>query len=265
MIEHPFIFIHPKIEELKKEIEPIREKIMTHQLYQNIHQLEDIQIFMSFHIFAVWDFMSLLKSLQQKLTRVTIPWLPTTDPLSRRLINQIVLTEESDIDEKGYPISHFELYLKAMEECGADTSLITAMMNSITQNKPFPTIINNMILPPAVYTFLKNTWDLIDKAPIHEVAAVFAFAREGLIPDMFVAMTDRIKNEFPEKLHTFFYYLERHIEEDVDHALMAYHMLSSLCRDDENKWQDASQAIKEALEARLTLWDGALESIQNKG
>ncbi len=258
------LVIHTGIATLQAKTQPLKNKIISHPLYQNIHSLKDVQNFMNFHIYAVWDFMSLLKSLQRKLTGVTLPWLPTADPMSRRLMNQIVLCEESDLDQNGHPISHFELYLRGMKECGANTQSIEEMMAAIREGQPFKTVMSNMPLPEEVHAFLKNTWDLIDKAPIHEIAAVFAIAREGLIPDMFMAMTSSLKNQFPKELYTFNYYLDRHTEEDEKHAQMAYHMLSALCKDDTQKWEDATQAVQEALQARLSLWDGALRAIQSQ-
>ena len=257
-----WLYIHPRLQELQDRTSDIRQQIIGHTLFSSIHTLEDIKILMTFHIYAVWDFMSLLKTLQLKLTGVSLPWMPTSDPLTRRLINHIVLVEESDLDQDGSPISHFELYLRAMKSCGADTTPIETMMAAIRRGQPFKTVMTNMQLPWAVFHFLKNTWDLVDKAPIHEVAAVFALAREGLIPDMFTSLTEGLKNQFPAELYDFHYYLDRHKIEDKDHAQMAFHMLSTLCQDDDQKWEDAFQAVQEALFARLTLWNGALEKIQ---
>lgn len=71
---------------------------------------------MTDHIYAVWDFMSLLKALQRHLTCVDVPWVQVGGSQARRLVNSIVLDEESDL-ETG-PVSHYELYLSAMEEIG---------------------------------------------------------------------------------------------------------------------------------------------------
>jgi hypothetical protein len=256
------LFIHPGVYQLREKTEGLRDQITQHELYKNIQSIEDVRIFMEHHVYPVWDFMSLLKSLQHKLTGVTLPWMPTADPLSRRLMNQIVVVEESDIDENGNATSHFELYLRAMKTCKANTSVIEGMMEGIRRGQPFSAVLSTAPLPPTVYQFLKNTWDLVDKAPLHEVAAVFALAREGLIPDMLMSMVATLKSQFSEELRPFYYYLERHIEEDENHAEMAYHMLSTLCKDDTNKWDDAEQAVNEALRARLTLWDGALAKIK---
>ncbi len=257
-----WLHISPRVQDLQDRTADIRNQIINHSLFSNIHTLEDVQILMGFHVFAVWDFMSLLKTLQLKLTGVSLPWMPTFDPLTRRLINQIVLMEESDLDQDDAPISHFELYLRAMKSCGADTTPIDTMMAAIRKGEPFKTVITTMQLPWGAFHFLKNTWDLVDKAPIHEVAAVFALAREGLIPDMFTSLTDGLENQFQTQLSDLHYYLDRHKIEDEDHAQMSFHMLSTLCLDDDQKWEDAFQAVQEALQARLILWDGVQEKIQ---
>jgi hypothetical protein len=256
---------HPGIEHIQAKTQDLRAQIIQHPLYTSIHTLEHLQLFMQFHVYAVWDFMTLLKSLQQKLTGITLPWVPTGDTMSRRLINEIVFIEESDIDEHGHPVSHFELYLQSMASCGASTADIEALLERVRSGKSFTQILSSWSGNESIHRFLKNTWDLVDKAPLHEVSAVFALAREGLIPDMFMSIIATLKIKFPDKLHDLYYYLERHIHVDNEqHAPMAFHMLAIQCQDDQQKWDDAVQAVREALQARLTLWDGALAAIQSK-
>ena len=81
------------------------------------------------HVFAVWDFMSLLKVLQRHLTCVDIPWEPKGFRESRRLINEIVLGEESDF-VGGQNISHLELYLDSMKDAKADTAVFEMVISS---------------------------------------------------------------------------------------------------------------------------------------
>src|SRR5579862_1762934 len=117
--------MNERIAALKAEIEPLRQQLIQHDLYKNINSIDDLNIFMEHHVFAVWDFMSLLKSLQQKLTCTNVPWVPVGSANARYLINEIVLGEESDVDADGNRISHFELYLRAMQQAGASTEGIS--------------------------------------------------------------------------------------------------------------------------------------------
>ena len=119
------------IEKIQKTIEPLRQEIINHKVYSVIKDLEDLKVFMSFHVYAVWDFMSLLKTLQNNLTCTSVPWFPKGAAESRYLINEIVVGEESDIDMNGNRTSHFELYLQAMEQCGADIYQIQSFITSL--------------------------------------------------------------------------------------------------------------------------------------
>src|SRR6478735_771827 len=115
-------------DQLNARLDPLRKKLLDHPVYARIADVDAVRTFMEHHVFAVWDFMSLLKALQQRLTCVTVPWTPQGHRLSRRLINEIVLEEESDEDTRGGYISHFELYRAAMKQCGADTSRVDAFL-----------------------------------------------------------------------------------------------------------------------------------------
>ena len=91
-----------------------RDILSAHALYGSINKIEHIRIFMEHHVFAVWDFMSIVKALQQQLTCVDTPWIPRGNSISARLINEIVLDEETDLDPSGDYSSHFEIYIMAM-------------------------------------------------------------------------------------------------------------------------------------------------------
>src|SRR5882757_1569608 len=121
---------HDRMTALEEQIQPLYRQLAQHRLYASFESIEDLRLFMESHVFAVWDFMSLLKTLQRGLTCVDVPWIPSRFPESRRLVNEIVLGEESDV-YRGMAVSHFELYLKAMRECGADTSAVETMLDLI--------------------------------------------------------------------------------------------------------------------------------------
>lgn len=82
--------MNERIDRLKVTIEPLRQEIINHQVYSAIKNIDDIKLFMKYHVFAVWDFMSLLKSLQNNLTCTSIPWVPVGSAETRYLINEIL-------------------------------------------------------------------------------------------------------------------------------------------------------------------------------
>lgn len=251
-----------RIENLKNEIEPIRQRLINHDLYKNMRSLDDLQKFMEQHVFAVWDFMSLLKALQQNLTCTTVPWIPVGNAGTRYLINEIVTGEESDLDERGNRTSHFELYLRAMQEAGCETKAIDNLFRELNKGKTIEHTFLNAEIPAAACDFVQHTFKVIAGDKPHIMAAVFTFGREDLIPDIFISMVKEIAANFPGKADLLIYYLERHIEVDGgNHSSLAYQMTADLCGDDEQKWQEATIAIEQALQARINLWDGILASI----
>lgn len=247
---------------LESEIAVIRQKLVDHPVYAAIQNLEGLQKFMEHHIYAVWDFMSLLKALQINLTCVSLPWIPVGNANTRYLINEIVAGEESDVDEKGLRTSHFELYLKAMNQAGANTEAISGVLSSLNAGKSISEVLENSSIPSAAKKFMEFTFETIATKKPHLMAAVFTFGREDLIPDMFISLIKELKKQFPDKVDVFQYYIERHIEVDGGHhAALAHEMTMELCGDDEEKWNEATQYVKRGLEARIALWDSILEKI----
>ncbi|MES2266226.1 MAG: DUF3050 domain-containing protein [Bacteroidota bacterium] len=252
-----------RIAQLKQEIEPLREQLIAHELYRNINTIESLHTFMQHHIFAVWDFMSLLKALQQNLTCTTLPWMPVGNANTRYLINEIVAGEESDVDHTGTRTSHFELYLKAMEQAGADTSAILSLFEQLSTQKDVKIALAKAEVPQVAREFVKHTFEVIATNESFLQAAVFTFGREDLIPGMFIEMVKKLNGQLPGRVEVLLYYLERHIEVDGDHhSQLAYQMTAELCGDDASKWAQATTAVKKALQARIALWDGILAEIK---
>ncbi len=257
--------MNDSVKQLKNEIEAQRNSLLSHPVYSRINDLEGIQHFSKIHVFAVWDFMSLLKSLQLSLTSVSLPWMPVGTAGTRYLINEIVLGEECDVDENGVRMSHFELYLKAMQQMEADTSMLEGFLKKINEGEEIFQAIEMSAIPEKVKSFMEFTFRISLYAPAHIKAAVFTFGREDLIPSMFHKLLEDLYNEHPEKISTFKYYIERHIEVDGDHhSHLAINMVEELCGGDENKWNEAVEMAKKALEMRVGLWDAVLEQMQVK-
>ena len=252
--------MQPFESQLKLAIEPVRNTLLAHTVYSQIQDLQGLQRFSETHVFAVWDFMSLLKSLQIGLTSVTLPWVPVGNADTRYLINEIVLGEESDVDEAGNRISHFELYLKAMQQMGASTTVIETIIAQINAGTKVQDAIEAAQLPKQVKDFLQFTFDISFNAPLHVKAAVFTFGREDLIPSMFMKILDKIYADAPDKVSIFKYYIERHIEVDGDHhSHLALDMVNRLCGSDASKWEEATAASVKALALRIGLWDAIFE------
>lgn len=254
-----------RIEQIQSGLNPLRSSLLAHPVYSSIGDLASLRRFTEHHVFAVWDFMSLLKSLQRELTCVSVPWVPAGTADTRYLINEIVLGEESDVDVHGNRISHFELYLEAMESLGASTAVIQSLIGRCRDGEDIRRCIAETDTDPRVKAFLDFTFDVCLEMPVHVRAAVFTFGREELIPGMFLKILDGLYLDMPDEVAGFKYYIERHIEVDGGHhKKLAFEMVARLCGDDDSKWLEALEISKVALEKRAGLWSAAHEAISEK-
>jgi hypothetical protein len=217
---------------------------------------------MQYHIFAVWDFMSLLKSLQIGLTCTTTPWFPVGNANTRYLINEIVAGEESDVDSAGVRKSHYEMYLEAMDQCGADTTAIYAFIDSLKETGDLHASYLAAGVPAEAREFVNFTFDVIGSGQAHLQSAAFTFGREDLIPNMFVSIVGDLNRKFPDQLSLIKYYLDRHIEVDGDHhSHLALDMTAELCGENEEYWTAAEEITVNSLQQRIQLWNGVYEEI----
>ncbi|WP_310560214.1 DUF3050 domain-containing protein [Flavobacterium sp.] len=251
---------------INHKIEPQKELLLQHSLYQKVKTIEDLNCFLENHVYAVWDFMSLLKALQAKLTCTTTPWFPTKNLETRYLINEIVLAEESDLTIDGRRQSHFEMYLEAMKSCGATTNRIEHFLSEVHSICNIFVAIKKSDLHPNIKAFLDFTFRVIEEGKSHEIAAAFTFGREDLIPSMFTVILKNFQVNFPNTdLSKLIYYFERHIELDADeHGPMAMKMITELCGTDQQKWTEVEEISVLALEKRIGLWDAIEEQIVMK-
>lgn len=243
-------------------LDSFKSRLNEHSVYDAVKTLEDLKIFMEHHVFSVWDYMSLIKYLQHEIAPTSYPWVPKGDGSVRRFVNELVMEEESDEScIHGEFVSHFELYLKAMEEIGADTSRATNFVNSVIENG-LDFALANCDIPVSSVNFMEHTFNLIKANRPHEVAASLALGREHIIPLMFKSLLNKM-NISKEDAPIFHYYLTRHIELDGDsHGPLSLRLLNGLCESNEKKINEAVSAANNSITCRLKFWDGVHSAIK---
>jgi hypothetical protein len=233
-----------------------RDRLLAHRLYGTIDSARRLRRFMEHHIFAVWDFQSLLKAMQQRLTCTSVPWLPSPDPEARRLVNEIVLDEESDQLPEGGSASHFELYLDGMRQAGADTGPIERLTESLRSGRPLAQALTACGGPPAALDFVRRSFAVIETGSTAAIVAAFTYGREDVIPEMFQHLVGSLAESDPQTWSRFRYYLERHIaHDDEKHAPACRRIVARLCGQDPALWDEASRTARACLESRIALWD----------
>ncbi len=242
---------------IEKELEGLRSQLREHELYASLNTIDDVKVFMQEHVFAVWDFMSLLKALQQQLTCTNLPWIPVINPTTARFINEIVLEEETDLNELGEPRSHFEMYIDAMQQVKANTLQISTFISELIEGKSIENIISKLSISEETKEFLLFTFEVINTKEAHIIASSFTFGREDVIPDMFLEIVKKTEEKNKVDYSKLLFYLNRHIELDGgEHGPLALQMIEELCGNDEQKWNDVLYYAKASLEKRIALWNG---------
>jgi hypothetical protein len=253
------------IKYIETELKPLRNQINAHAMYGQLSTIEDVKLFMQNHVFAVWDFMSLLKALQSSLTNTNVPWTPKGNGSVARFINEIVMDEESDVNEKGEVKSHFEMYIDSMDQIEANTAPIKKFTNAIHNGASIDTAAEMIEMHPTIKAFLDLTFGVIAEGKPHCIAAAFTFGREDVIPDMFLEIIQQSKTSAEDGRYSkLLYYLNRHIELDGDeHGPISLKMVENLCGDDNTKWTETLLTAKSALQQRIELWGLISSAISN--
>ena len=256
--------VYRHYERLRRRIDPLRQALLHHPMYDKVDSVERLRDFMQIHVFAVWDFMSLVKRLQREVTIQRLPWMPPPSAKIARFANEVVLGEESDLGPDNEPASHFELYLRAMDEIGADTAVVRGLVEKLRRGKDWQMAFKELGVPSAITEFVEGTLECAMQGSVVEVASYFFFGREDVIPDMFLRLL-KLWNNGAVEVPYFAYYLKRHIELDGDsHGPWAREMLMRLAGDDENSWKLATAAAERAITSRIRLWDNVLIQLGNR-
>ena len=217
------------------------------------------------HVFAVWDFMSLLKRLQQDMTCVKVPWFPVDNTKAARLINDIVIGEETDVGPDGSYVSHLALYLRAMRDIGASTRQFEKFRSLVFVGAPVEAALTQIGAPRHVQAFVAHTMTLANSGSTEEVLAAFFYGREDIIPEMFRRLLDTLygAKHNDDRLRHFIYYIDRHIELDGDsHGPMGRELLNDLIANSPHRGERTPQAACSSIKARIELWNGTLSKLR---
>ena len=247
-----------ELDALRAAIAEEQDRLTRHPVFASLRGVNELRRFMEWHVFAVWDFLSLLKRLQRDLTCITLPWTPPANPRAARLINEIVLGEESDVMPNGSALSHFELYRAAMREVGADTGCIDAFLDCLAQGVSLEAAIARAGVPAPVASFVRSTLKTALSGDLDQALGSFFHGRETVIPAMFSELMAHW-GVTREQAPLFVYYLDRHIQVDAqEHGPAAAILIEEVVGDDQVRQQAMLTAALAALKQRAALWDGLL-------
>jgi hypothetical protein len=243
----------------------LRAALLDHPIYTHVSSPADLMLFMEDHVFAVWDFMSLLKRLQQDMTCIRVPWFPADNAKAARLINDIVIGEETDVGPDGSYVSHLALYLRAMRDIGASTRQFEKFRSLVLVGVPVEVALARIGAPPHVQAFVAHMMALASSGSTEEVLAAFFYGREDIIPEMFSRLLDTLYGAKHNngRLRHFIYYIDRHIELDSDsHGPKGRELLEDMVANSPHRDARAWRAACMSIEARIGLWNGTLSKLR---
>lgn len=241
-----------EIKLLEVELKELKFDLTHHKVFKSLKTMKDLQLFMQQHVYCVWDFMSLLKRLQNEICSTTVPWKPIKNGNAAHLINSIVLGEESDKTPTHGHASHFELYIQAMKEIKADTSNIELFVELLSGNDLEKAL---KVIPMPAQSFVRDTLEIAMNGSLSENLGSFFNGRENVIPPMFSALLEQWSID-KKSAPMFHYYLVRHIELDADeHGPAAAKLIGSILGDNKQQYIEMLQASISSVQSRIELWD----------
>ena len=249
-----------------KKLEMVSEKtfqLSVHTVFEKINTLDRAKIYMESQIWCVWDFMMLLRSIQNHYMCQNYLWLPPQDTKVARFIYEMLISEETDIDETGGGYSsHFETYLRAMSDAGADMIPINEFLRHVRKGDTFEELMELKFIPDYAKDFMRNTHEICKGSPESAVAA-FCLGRENLIPEMFKVFLRHLEKH--QELNTFRWYLMRHVAVDSEnHGPQSARLLERVLDNDKKKIEDALDTSVNALESREKFLDQILILVESK-
>jgi hypothetical protein len=254
------------MERLRTESHPAAKKVVAsadqaanHPIFGAISSLENAQKYMEFQVWCVWDFMCLAKAVQGALGTFSVPWLPPKNGALLAAINEIIQGEETDTGPDGETASHFEIYLAAMRQAGANMKPITTFTSSLSRGVPWETALGQCGAPPAAIRFVGGTIRTA-LGPLPGAVASFCLGREELVP----MMLDTMLRDLPQQpeLELFRWYIQRHIELDSDtHGPLSSDLFDSIAGADPKTREEALTIAAWAISERTAYLDAIMENL----
>jgi hypothetical protein len=253
------------IQSLEDQLAPLQQQIAAHPLINALTTRAALDCFMTHHVFAVWDFVCLLKTLYARIGCVSVPWFPPQDADSVHFLSSILLDEESDqLPHHPERCAHFDLYRHAMQQCGANTQPIVQFLYRLQQGHTLAQALQASEIPLAARRFVESTWAFFTE-PTPAIAAAFVFGREAMVPQLFTPLLAQMERHAIPRCGLFKDYLTRHIAIDsAAHYPQALKMLEHLCRDSAEDWRMVQKAAEQALTERLRFLSGIHDALQKE-
>ena len=233
---------------LTKEIEVQTILLYDHPLYNSIKTPNHIRQYMYNQVWCVWDFMTLVKSIQLKLIPPSILWQPPKYPTLAAYIYEVLLTEETDKSiRQNENASHFQTYLEAMQQSKVDTKAIDKFIELLRSGASFDKAITKCDIHKEAREFVENTYAFAN-SELHISTAVFCLSREGIIPGIFNSLLSNLNLD--KDFQILNWYLNRHIYLDSEsHGPLSIKLFKTVV-DTKKKEKEALEAALSALKAR---------------
>ena len=251
---------------------PYKIMLFNNKLFEQTFETSKVKIFMDSHVFAIWDYLTILKALQRKLASKNIRLLDQDVPDLPFLINQIVINEEIEEESSQEYLSAlgvYQLYINTMKEIGADINPITNFVESIKNEKYWKDALKETkslyrYLPITTYDYLEHNLSVVDYAKIHELAGVFFFGREDIHCKFNLFL--RGNQENAKNFSNLKNFLQRHIDDDAKNKnpILGEYILNLLCKNDETKWKEVETSVIEAIKKRNEFLDGINELFERE-
>ncbi|KOY51772.1 DUF3050 domain-containing protein [Polaribacter dokdonensis] len=233
------------------------------ELYSSIENKKDVKSFMENHIFAIWDYMSLMRALENNLRDNSVPWFPSNNGKNLKILYKILDEEEYTIDASGSVKSYFEMYLEAMEEIGANTSDI---LNILSHSKTINLIdealnLTGMNIESFYYT--RFIYTIIKSQKPHLMAIVFALSKE-LVSKVLI-LEDFCRKDFSNKYDkTLFLINKLKAVNSKNYNSNAFKLASDFIGEDPQKLMEAKRAALNCVRYRDLHIEGIARSIQKQ-